>query len=137
MSMKKITKEDIQQLEIAVDKMKRTLVREEKLRKSVRDASPGMTAWPALNNNNNPYHAYRFGMAMAGAPDHSIPKEGPVGGDFVTMSYTDGDEQILKSAAKQFGISSKSMGSSKKSCELPDVHKSSPVANKKRNRYGI
>jgi len=137
MSMKKITKEDIQQLEIAVDKMKRTLVREEKLRKSVRDASPGMAAWPALNNNNNPYHAYRFGMAMAGAPDRNVPKEGPVGGDFVTMSYTDGDEQILKSAAKQFGISSKSMGSSKKSCELPDVHKSSPVANKKRNRYGI
>jgi hypothetical protein len=135
--MKKITKEDIHQLEIAVDNMKRTLVREEKLRKGSRDAAPGMTAWPALNNNNNPYHAYRFGITLAGSPDNHVEKEGPVGGNFITMSYTDGDEQILRAAAKKMGFSSKSMGSSKKSCELPDVHKSSPVANKKRNRYGI
>ena len=135
--MKRYTNEDIKEFELALDEMRVTVLREEKLRKGVRDASPGMAAWPALNNNNNPYHAYRFGMALASAPDNKVPKEGPVGGDFITMSYTDGDEQILNSAAKQFGISSKSMGSSKKSAELPDVHKSSPVATKKRNRYGI
>jgi hypothetical protein len=136
--MKRYTNKDIHEFEIALEEMQSSLLREGKLRKSSRNATPGMTAWPALNNNNNPYHAYRFGMALAGAPDSTtVTKEGPVGGDFVTMSYTDGDDQILKSAAKQFGISNKSMGSSKKSIELDDVHKASPVANKKRNRYGI
>jgi hypothetical protein len=135
--MKRYTNEDIQEFEIALKEMQSTVLREEKLRKSATNAATGMTAWPALNNNNNPYYAYRFGMAMAGAPASKVTKEGPVGGDFVTMSYTDGDEKILKSAAKQLGISSKSMGSSRKSVELDDVHKVSPVANKKRNRYGV
>lgn len=135
--MKRYTNEDIQEFEIALEEMKTSVLREEQLRKGVRDASTGMTAWPALNNNNNPYHAYRFGIAMACSPDEGIGKEGPVGGNFVTMSYTDGDEKILKSAAKRMGISSKSMGSSKKSAELPDVHKVSTVAKIKRNRYGI
>ena len=135
--MKRYTNEDIKEFELALKEMQVTVLREEKLRKSARNAAPGMTAWPALNNNNNPYHAYRFGISMAGAPDNHVEKEGPVGGNFVTMSYTDGDEKILKSAAKQMGISSKSMGSSKKSCELPDIHKTSSVAKIKRNRYGV
>jgi len=136
--MKRYTNEDIREFEIALQEMQATMLREEKLRKSALDASPDMTAWPALNNNNNPYYAYRFGLALACAPGGDVvPKEGPVGGDFITMTYTDGDDQILKSAAKQLGISSKSIGSSKKSKETNDVHKASPVANKKRNKYGI
>lgn len=135
--MKRYTNEDIKEFELALKEMQATVLREEKLRKGVQNATPGMTSWPALNNNNNPYHAYRFGLSMAGAPDNYMEKEGPVGGNFVTMSYTDGDEEILRSAAKKMGISSKSMGSSKKSCELPDVHKSSPVAKIKRNKYGV
>jgi hypothetical protein len=135
--MRRYTKEDIREFEIALDEMQSIVLREEKLRKGALNAAPGMTAWPALNNNNNPYHAYRFGITLAGSPDNYVEKEGPVGGNFITMSYTDGDEQILRAAAKKMGFSSKSMGSSKKSSELPDVHKTSPVANKKRNRYGI
>jgi len=135
--MKRYTNEDIKEFELALKEMQATVLREEKLRQGVRDAAPNMTAWPALNNNNNPYHAYRFGITLACSPDDGIGKEGPVGGNFITMSYTDGDEKILRAAAKRMGISSKSMGSSKKSSELPDVHKSSSVAKIKRNRYGI
>jgi hypothetical protein len=80
--MRKITKEDIQELEIAVNEMQRTLIREGKLRKGSIDAVPGLTAWPSLNNNNSPYDAYRFGIAMAGAPDFKTDKKGPNGGDF-------------------------------------------------------
>jgi hypothetical protein len=135
--MKRYTNEDIKEFEIALTEMKATVLREENLRKSSLNATPGMTAWPALNNNNNPYHAYRFGLALAGSPDNYVEKEGPVGGNFVTISYSDGDEKILRSAAKKMGFSSKSMGSSKKSAELPDVNKASAVAKVKRNRYGI
>jgi hypothetical protein len=135
--MKRYTNEDIKEFEIALTEMKATVLREENLRKSSLNATPGMTAWPALNNNNNPYHAYRFGLALAGSPDNYVEKEGPVGGNFVTISYSDGDEKILRSAAKKMGFSSKSMGSSKKSAELPNVNKASAVAKVKRNRYGI
>ena len=121
--MKRYTNEDIKEFEIALTEMKATVLREENLRKSSLNATPGMTAWPALNNNNNPYHAYRFGLALAGSPDNYVEKEGPVGGNFVTISYSDGDEKILRSAAKKMGFSSKSMGSSKKSAELPNVNK--------------
>lgn len=134
--MKRYTKEDIHELEIAVNEMQAAMLREGKLRTGVLNASPKLDAWPALNNNNNPYHAYRFGIAMAGAPESKTDRAGPNGGDFITMSYTDGDDKILKAAAKQMGISSKSIAS-KKSKETNDVHRVSPVANKKRNRYGI
>jgi len=135
--MKRYTNEDIKEFELALLEMQATVLHEEKLRKGALSAAPGMTAWPALNNNNNPYHAYRFGISVAGSPDNHVEKEGPVGGNFVTMSYSDGDEKILRSAAKKMGFSSKSMGSSKKSAELPDVNKASAVAKVKRNRYGI
>jgi hypothetical protein len=134
--MRRYTNEDIREFEISVNEMQRGLIREGKLSKGSTDAVPGMSAWPALNNNNNPYNAYRFGIAMAGAPDIKTDKKGPNGGDFITMSYTDGDDEILNSAAKQMGISSSTIAS-KKSKETDDVHKVSPVANKKRNRYGI
>jgi hypothetical protein len=134
--MKRYTNEDIREFEIAVEGMKRSLIREGKLRKGVRDAVPGLNAWPALNNNNSPYDAYRFSLIMAGAPDIKTDKKGPNGGDFMTMSYTSGDDEILNSAAKQMGVKSSSIAS-KKSKETDDVHKVSPVANKKRNRYGV
>jgi hypothetical protein len=134
--MKRYTNEDIREFEIAVNEMQHSLIREGKLRQGVRDAVPGLNAWPALNNNNNPYNAYRFGIAMAGAPDFKTDKKGPNGGDFMTMSYTSGDDEILNSAAKQMGVKSSSIAA-KKSKETDDVHKVSPVANKKRNRYGI
>jgi len=134
--MKRYTNEDIREFEIAVNEMQHSLIREGKLRQGVRDAVPGLNAWPALNNNNNPYNAYRFGIAMAGAPDFKTDKKGPNGGDFMTMSYTSGDDEILNSAAKQMGVKSSAIAA-KKSKETDDVHKVSPVANKKRNRYGI
>lgn len=133
--MKKITKEDIQQLEREIDQMQ-LILREGKLRKDSTSAVPGINSWPSLNNNNNPYNAYRFGIAMAGAPESKTDKNGPIGGDFITMTYTDGDDLIINSAAKQMGISSSALAS-KKSKEESDVHKVSPVAAKKRNRYGI
>lgn len=134
--MKKIKKEDIEELELAIEEMQASMLREEKLRKGVRDAVPGLDSWPTLDNNNSPYDAYRFGITMAGAPDIPTGESQATGGDFLTIAYTDGDEKILKSAAKQMGVSSSTIAS-KKSKELDDIHRTSPVAKIKRNRYGI
>ena len=79
-------------------------------------ATPGMKTWPALDNNNSPYSAYRFGVILAGAgPRHDLDPDnhhyppvtnGPVGGQFVTLGYTKGDEEILDVARKQMGVKS-------------------------------
>ena len=108
----------------------------EPLRKSVKQAMPGMQSYDALDNNNNPYLAYRFGVALAGSPEFETDPKGPQGSDFTLVDYTDGEAEIRKSAEKQFGIKS-SRNTGKGSSELDVVNKTSPVAKPKRNKYGI
>ena len=137
MNMKKITKEDIEQLERDIAEMQ-VIIRENKIHKSARDAVPGLTAYPALNNNNDPYRAYKYGVMLSSAPDKAaVTHKGSLGGDFLTISFSDEDDKMLDAAAKQMGISRKLVGSSKRSIESPDTHKISPVAAVKRNKYGI
>lgn len=97
-----------------------------KLRKGAQRATPDMQSWPALNNNNSPYAAYRFGMALAGSPDQTMDKNGPIGGDFTTIGYTQADQEIMDGAAKIMGVTSKQQ-TSKNSLELDSIQKQSPV----------
>lgn len=98
-----------------------------KLRKSARKALPNLEVWPDLDNNNNPYLAYRFGIAMAGAPtNNTANKEGPIGTSFTTIGYTDCDREIAQAAAKIFGVKSKNL-SGHSSLELDTANTKSPV----------
>jgi hypothetical protein len=98
-----------------------------KLRKSAKKALPNLEVWPDLDNNNNPYLAYRFGIAMAGAPtNNTANKEGPIGTSFTTIGYTDCDREITQAAAKVFGIKSKNL-SGHSSLELDTANTKSPV----------
>jgi len=109
------------------------------LRKSTRQSMPNLTASGDLDNNNHPYLAYRFGVALAPSPDVSdIYDEGPIGSDFAMVDYTDGDREIRQAAAKRMGIKFDT-GTGKGSEELPDkiINKTSPLANVKRNKYGV
>jgi hypothetical protein len=101
---------------------------EGKMRKGAQKSTPGMQSWPELNNNNSPYSAYRFGIALAGSPDfdEQMDKHGPIGGDFTTIGYTSADQAILDAAAKKMGVASKQQ-TSKGSHELDSVTKNSPV----------
>lgn len=109
-------------------------------------ATPGMKTWPALDNNNSPYSAYRFGVIMAGAgPRHDLDPDnhhyppvtkGPVGGQFITLGYTKGDEEILDVARKQMGVKSVKK-TEEGSFEEEDTNTVSPVAKPKKNKYGI
>ena len=109
------------------------------LRKSTRQSMPNLTVSGDLDNNNHPYLAYRFGVALAPSPDVSdIYDEGPIGSDFAMVDYTDGDREIRQAAAKRMGIKFDA-GTGKGSEELPDkiINKTSPLANVKRNKYGV
>lgn len=112
------------------------IVVEGKLRKGARNATPDMQSWPALNNNNSPYAAYRFGVALAGAPDYEMDKSGPIGGDFTTIGYSSADKEILDAAASSMGVTPKQQ-TSKKSKELDNVNTTSvtqprgPIQKKK------
>jgi hypothetical protein len=100
-----------------------------KLRKGARDATPDLEAFPQLDNNNNPYLAYRFGVAMAVSPDTHMDREGPIGSEFTTIGYTDADREIIDGAKKLMGVQSNKK-SSGKSKESDWVNKQSPMQPK-------
>lgn len=106
------------------------------LRKSIKQSMPDLGSYDYLDNNSHPYMAYRFGVALAGSPDTDMQPRGPIGSDFTTVDYTDGDAEIRKGAEKVLGIK-RSRSTGKGSEELDVINKVSPVAKPKRNKYGV
>ena len=99
------------------------------LRKSPKGAIPNLEVWPDLDNNNHPYLAYRFGIAMAGAPDDDMDRNGPIGSNFTTIGYTDADKEITDHAAKIMGVKPSKL-SNGKSTELKSANNVSPVPDR-------
>lgn len=82
----------------------------------------------------NPYAAYRFGMAMA---DHTLTyPEGPVSNHAVIVAYTPEEEEIIKGATRQTGHKGK-LAADRGSHEPRDTYTQSPVAQRKKNKYGV
>lgn len=106
------------------------------LRTSVKDSIPGMRSYDYLDNNNHPYMAYRFGIALASSPEENMYPRGPIGSDMTLVDYSTGDAEIRKGAEKLLGLKA-SRNTSKDSKEIPSTNTKSPVAKPKRNQYGI
>ena len=84
--------------------------------------------------NANVYAAYRFGLAMA---DHTINHlEGPTSNSAVIVAYTPEEEEIIRAATNQTGHKGK-LVADRGSREPKDTETASPVAQAKRNRYGV
>lgn len=80
------------------------------------------------------YKAYRFGMAMA---DHTINyPEGPTSNNAVIVAYTPEEEEIIKGGTRQTGHKGVLIAD-KTSHESNIINTVSPVAKKKKNKYGI
>jgi len=109
---------------------------EKQLRKTTKSSMSSLRKNKTLDNNNHPYLAYRFGIALAGSPDYKMDVNGPLGSSFIMTDYTDGDAEIRKGAEKLMGVSSTDM-TGKGSCEMDIVNKVSPVAAPKKNKYGV
>lgn len=99
------------------------------LRKALVNAIPNLTTYDQLDNNNHPYLAYRFGVALAPAPADMGHSEGPIGSRFTMIDYSDGDAKIRKAAEKKMGIKS-STGTGAGSEELNSINTQSPITPK-------
>jgi hypothetical protein len=106
------------------------------LRKSVKASINGLRKNAHLDNNNNPYLAYRMGVAMAGSPGSTMDQNGPLGSNFITVDYSEGDAEIRKSAEKLMGVPSQEV-TGKGSEEIDNINTQSIVAAPKRNKYGV
>jgi hypothetical protein len=82
---------------------------------------------------------YRMGIALAGAPDYPTKMEADnwIGGDPLLSTYTDVEMEMINKAAAQVGAGVPQKWSSKRSEEVPSVNKTSIVAKKKKNKYGV
>jgi hypothetical protein len=82
------------------------------------------------------YNMYRLGVHLAGSPENPNEEKGAFANEMVFTTYTDVEEKMLKHSAKEMGVNLLTL-SSNKSKETDDTNKSSPVAKRKPNKYGI
>lgn len=110
-------------------------LKQNEFRADTKAAMPNMTKYTDADNSS-PYNGWRFGIAMAGAPDHVMPAEGASGQKMVLAPYAPEEDEIISSAARMIGITPTAI-SSAGSHELPDAGTVSPVAKRTKNRYGV
>jgi len=97
-----------------------------------------LTTFPDQNmNSGSLYLNYRFGIALAGAPEYPTKADNYIAGDPLLAPYTEAEMEIINYAAQQIGDGSKRVWSDSRSREIDSVNKASPVAPKKKNRYGV
>lgn len=98
----------------------------------------GAVTTPDANNNaGDSYKNYRFGLALAGAPDYPTKATNDIGGDPLLTTYTDEEWKMIQYAGKQANVGPLKRISSNRSEELPTTYKTSPVSKPKKNKYGI
>lgn len=96
------------------------------------------TTTPAANNNaGDAYKSYRFGLALAGAPDYPTKAVNDIGGDPLLTTYTDEEWKMIQYAGRQVDVGPLKKLSSNRSEEVADTYKTSPVAKPKKNKYGV
>ena len=107
---------------------------EKKLSKNARRSAPHAKQYKGIDQY---YGMYRFGLAMAAAPDGETPKEGPAKDVPAVWMYSKGEEDIVNKAARNQGIDGTTIVSKGPSQELKTTYKTSPVAQPKPNKYGV
>ena len=111
-----------------------------KIAKDQKAAMQNASTLPALNQSTgSAYMNWRFGLALAGAPNYPTKMEADnwIGGDPLLSTYTEEEWAMIKAAAKQVGAGTIENWSGKRSEEVADVNKTSTVAKIKRNKYGV
>lgn len=101
-----------------------------KLPKSHQSAIKGAISMPDISQTKqggSPYTQWRFGIAMAGAPDYDTPPAGAFAGDPLLATYSDADLDIINAAAKSVGAGRVTKLTDNRSTEADYVQKNSPV----------
>lgn len=108
-------------------------ITEEELDQQLSSVMPLAYSFPSMPSSD-PYQIYRFGLELASAG--KAKSIGPAAQGAVVASYSTEEEKNILRASKQTKHSPKVLAS-KNSTEPADVNKTSPVAAKKKNRYGV
>jgi hypothetical protein len=93
-------------------------------------AMKGAISMPDISQNKqggSPYTQWRFGIAMAGAPDFPTPAAGAFAGDPLLATYSDVDLAIINAAAKSVGAGQVKKLTDNRSTEAEFVNITSPV----------
>lgn len=93
-------------------------------------AIKGAISMPDISQNKqggSPYTQWRFGIAMAGAPDYPTPPAGAFAGDPLLATYSDVDLEIINAAAKSVGAGKVKKLTDNRSTEAEFVNTTSPV----------
>lgn len=101
-----------------------------KLPKSHASAIKGAISMPDISQTKqggSPYTQWRFGIAMAGAPDYPTEPAGAFAGDPLLATYTDVELEIINKAAQMVGAGEVKKLTDNRSTEAPSVNKTSPV----------
>lgn len=106
-----------------------------------RQSTRGLNKFSDGDRWNGDYTQYRLGLALAQTDGKTMPvadKESWVGKSKVTFPYTDEEQDMLNLAYKAVNADHQDLNNGDlRSQELDSVNKSSPVAPKKKNKYGI
>jgi hypothetical protein len=78
-------------------------------------------------SSGSAYLNYRFGVALAGAPDYPMPADNAIAGDPLLAAYTDDELKMINAAAKMVGSKGMKRLSNNRSMELPNTNVTSPV----------
>ena len=102
----------------------------QKLPNSQIAAIKGAVSMPDISQNKqggSPYTQWRFGIAMAGAPDYDTEPAGAFAGDPIVGTYTDVEMDIANAAARSVGAGKVNKLTDTRSTEADWVQKNSPV----------
>lgn len=101
-----------------------------KLPKSHASAIKGAISMPDISQTKqggSPYTQWRFGIALAGAPDYPTEPAGAFAGDPLLATYSDVDLEKVNAAAKAVGAGEVKKLTDNRSTEAEYVHRTSPV----------
>jgi hypothetical protein len=112
-----------------------------KLSKRQQQATRGLNKFTDGDRWNGDYTLYRLGLAVASTDGKTVPdtdKESWVGKWKVAAPYTQADQDMLERAYEAVGAKHEDLNhGDMRSQELEGTNKSSPVAARKKNKYGV
>ena len=112
-----------------------------KLSKRQQQATSGLNKFTDGDRWNGDYTLYRLGLAVARTDGKTVPdtdKESWVGKWKVAAPYTQADQDMLEKAYQAVGAKYQDLNhGDMRSQELESTHKASPVAARKKNKYGV
>ena len=112
-----------------------------KLTKRQQQATSGLNKFTDGDRWNGDYTLYRLGLAVASTDGKTVPdtdKESWVGKWKVAAPYSQADQDMLERAYEAVGAKHEDVNhGDMRSQELEGTNKSSPVAPRKKNKYGV